>query len=123
MGVEGISSSNTGVYALSDIGPGLHAVSNSDIGAILENTSGVAVQVRGHIQVEGDCIGQVLLRGSVTAVNVLSSAVNPNSIILLTPLDPCFGVLYISSRRTGSFTINASVTPVNNITIAYLIVN
>jgi hypothetical protein len=123
MGVQAYSSSNRGIYAQSDSGPGLHAVSTSDIGAILENPSGVAVQVKGQIQFQGDSIGQAILRTWSYSVLVKSPAATPDSLILLTPLDSWDGVLSVSKRGTGSFTINSNTRPLVDARIAYLIVN
>ena len=126
IGAKATSTSNAGVYAQSDSGPGLHAVSNSDIGAILENPSGVAVQVKGRIQVQGDCIGQTYMDEDDDSITVYSPAATLNSVIVLTPLDPCYGVLYVT-RATGHFTITRTIpsygNPDKDLHIAYLIVN
>jgi hypothetical protein len=124
IGAKATSTSNAGVYAQSDSGPGLHAVSKSDIGAILENPSGVAVQVKGRIQVQGDCIGLTALDDDQRSVIVHSPAATLNSLILLTPLGPCNSVLYVT-RATGYFTITRTLTdrPSDFLDIAYLIVN
>jgi hypothetical protein len=124
--VQAISLSNTGVYAKSNSGPGLHAISQSGIGAILENTSGVAVQVKERIQVQGDCIGQTYMDEDDDSITVYSLAATLNSVIVLTPLDPCYGVLYVT-RATGHFTITRTIpsygNPDKDLHIAYLIVN
>lgn len=121
--VEAYSTSVVAVDARSNNGTGLHAVSNSGIGAILESTSGVAVQVKGRIQVQGDSIGQIILPSGRSAFNVASSAVTPNSVIVLTSQSWFEGVLYVTAVRTGAFTIIPTVIPASDITINYLVVN
>ena len=120
--VEAYSTSVVAVDARSNTGTGLHAVSNSGVGAILESTSGVAVQVKGHIQVQGDCIGQAVLKAGTDSVIVNALAATPDSLILLTPLDPYNGVLYVT-RASGHFVIIPTIRPYSNIVITYLIVN
>lgn len=125
--VEAQSTNGIGLYAQSDSGPGLHAVSKSNIGAILENTSGVAVQVKGHIQIQGDCIGQTYMEHDDDQIVVYSPAATLNSLILLTPLDPCNAVLSVT-RGTGLFTIHITrfdtgALKFDTVHIAYLIVN
>jgi hypothetical protein len=124
--VEAYSTSVVAVDARSDSGIGLHAVSKSGIGAILENTSGVAVQVKGRIQVQGDCIGQTYMDEDDDSTTVYSPAATLNSVIVLTPLNPCYGVLYVT-RATGHFTITRTIpsygNPDKDLHIAYLIVN
>ena len=123
VGVEASSTSNVGVHAHSNSGPGLHAFSMSDIGAILENTRGVAVQVKGRIQIQGDCIGQAILRAYTNEVFVKSPAATPDSLILLTGLNDYNGGLSVSDRGTGSFTILSNIARPIDMKIAYLIVN
>lgn len=121
--VEAYSTSVVAVDARSNTGTGLHAFSNG-IGAILENPRGVAVQVKGRIQVQGDCIGQAVLKAGTDSVIVNALAATPDSLILLTPLSYWEGgVLSVSGRKTGSFTINSTMTLVADATIGYLIVN
>jgi len=124
VGVFGFSDSTVGVVANSHSGWGLSAASGTGVGAILACPGGVAVQINGHIQILGDSIGQAILRGGTASVVVNAPAATPKSLILLTPLDICYGVLSISKRETGSFTISsAAVVPLHDTTIAYLIVN
>lgn len=122
--VEAYSTSVVAVDARSNTGTGLHAFSNG-IGAILENPRGVAVQVKGRIQVQGDCIGQAILRGGWSSVVVNAPAATPDSLILLTTLYAQYwdGVLSASDRKTGSFTITSTKVPQGDLGIGYLIVN
>ncbi|HLJ36745.1 MAG TPA: hypothetical protein VKU38_24015 [Ktedonobacteraceae bacterium] len=130
---NGSSHNNAGVLnaaMLADGGVtyGLYATNNTSSAptVLASNTAsggaGVALNVQGLVQVQGNAVGQATLQAGHTSVIVTSSAATTSSNILLTPLNKYKGVLWVT-RSAGSFTINASTASTSAVNIAYLIIN
>ncbi len=119
---------NTAVLADGGVTYGLYATnSNGSVSTIFAsntaaNGAGVVLNVEGHVQVQGNSVGQATLLAGHTSVIVSSSAATAASNVLLTPLNKYKGVLWVT-RSAGSFTINASTAPTSAVNIAYLIIN
>lgn len=142
IGVSGFSSSSTGVSGLSDEAAGVTGASpnqpgvlglsrgfagvvgqsNSGIGVAAVSSSGPALLVDGHVVVLGDAVGQAILPRGQKLVTVPTSAATTSSLILLTPLGDPRGRLWVT-LAAGSFIINSSAAPTQNVTIAYLVIN
>ena len=122
IGVIGISASGIGVEGQSTNGLGVVATSNTGIAILAVSKGGSALRVVGHMQVQGDSVGQAILPAGSTAVTVTTAAATPSSNILLTPLGNPNGSLWVT-LASGSFTIHASAAPGSNLPIAYLIIN
>ncbi len=122
-GVAGITTSGTGVSGSSVDGPGIFGSSKLGIGVVANSAFGTALQVQGHIQVQGDAVGHVTLPKGKSSVKVSTKAATPTSNILLTLLsNPGQAQLWVT-RAAGSFTIHASHKAASNITIAFLVIN
>jgi len=126
-GVEGITTSGTGVFGSSVGGTGIFGLSKLGIGVVANSASpsgfGTALQVQGHIQVQGDAVGHVRLPKGRCSVTVSTKAATPTSNILLTLLsNPGQAQLWVT-RAAGRFTIHASHKAASNITIAFLVIN
>ena len=123
-GVFGSSQSGAGIAGVSGSGPGITGTSSTGPGVVATAGSGngTALQVFGHILVQGNAVGQTTLRSERTAVTVRTSAATNNSIIVLTPLDRLVLPLWVT-RDTGSFTIHISRAPERNVDIAFLVIN
>ncbi len=122
-GVSAISDSGTGVFGSSVDGTGISGLSKLGIGVIANSAFGTALQVQGHIQVQGDAVGHVRLPKGRSSVTVSTKAATPTSNILLTLLsNPGQAQLWVT-RAAGRFTIHASHKAASNITIAFLVIN
>lgn len=119
---------NAAMLADGGVTYGLYATNNTASAPTIlaSNTAssgaGVALNVQGLVQVQGNAIGQATLQAGHTSVTVTSSAATTSSNILLTPLNKYKGVLWVT-RSAGSFTINASSASTSAVNIAYFIVN
>jgi hypothetical protein len=121
--VDGTTTSGTGVSGSSVGGTGVLGLSKLGIGVVAASGFGTALQVQGHIQVQGDAVGQVTLPKGKSSVTVSTKAATPASNILLTLLsNPGQAQLWVT-RAAGSFTIHASHKAASNITIAFLVIN
>ena len=98
------------------------AEGGSSFGVWTQSDTGIALVVKGLMQILGNAVGQTTLPSGQTSVIVNTSAATPTSNILLTPLDNPRGQLWVT-RATGSFTIHTSVAPGTDVPIAYLIIN
>jgi hypothetical protein len=132
-GVFGYSATGIGMEAQSGSGDVFHAYtagpgiavtaqSGSGIGLYTTSSSGPALVANGHVQLQGNSVGQATLAAGKTSVTVTTSAATTSSNILLTPLGNPGGNLWVT-RASGSFTIHASKAPTVNLSIAYLIIN
>jgi hypothetical protein len=121
-GISGLTTSGTGVSGSSPGGTGVFGFTKFGIGVVASGGFGTALQVQGHIQVQGDAVGQVTLPKGSTSVSVSSSAATPTSNVLLTPLSNPEVMLWVT-RAAGSFTINAFPAPRDEVNIAFLIIN
>ena len=113
-GVQGSSSTSAGVSGFTETGIGVKA--NGGIG-------GVALQVIGKVEVQGNSVGMVTMGKEATTLTVPNPAATPNSLILLTPLDNPQEFLWIGARNAGSFTIDASKALPTTVIIMFLIIN
>jgi hypothetical protein len=130
--VSAVSNSTTGVYAkstsgagmvtISTSGDGLYASSVSSNGVVAKSKKGTALYVVGRIQVIGNAVGQAILRAGSISVTVSTSVATPTSNIMLTPLDDPAGRLWVT-LGSGTFTINSSASPTNDVVIEYFIIN
>lgn len=111
-GVQGGSTSGTGVHGFSTSGPGVYA----------QSSSGPALVANGHVQVQGNAVGQATLLAGQTSVTVTTSAATASSNVLLTPLANPKANVWVT-RAAGSFTIHISKALTSNLSIAYLIIN
>lgn len=122
-GVSAISDSGFGVFGSSVGGTGIFGLSKLGIGVVANSGFGTALQVQGHIQVQGDAVGQVTLPKGKSSVTVSSKAATATSNVLLTLLsNPGQAQVWVT-RAAGSFTIHASHKAASNITIAFLVIN
>ncbi len=108
----GEGGSGTGLLAYS-LGGGYGVVAQSDH---------IALQASGHVQIQGDAVGQATMAAGATSVTVTTTAATTASNVLLTPLGKPRGSLWVT-RAAGSFTIHASASQTANLAIAYLIIN
>jgi hypothetical protein len=121
-GVFGRSTSSYGVEGFSSTGIGVAGGSTSGTGVYAQSSSGPALVANGHVQVQGNAVGQATLLAGHSSVTVTTSAATASSNILLTPLANPKANLWVT-RAAGSFTIHASAAPTSNLSIAYLIIN
>lgn len=122
-GVDGTTTSGTGVFGSSVGGTGIFGLSKLGIGVVANSGFGTALQVQGHIQVQGDAVGHVTLPKGKSSVTVSTKAATPTSNILLTLLsNPGQAQLWVTPVA-GSFTIHASHKAASNITVAFLVIN
>ena len=122
-GVGGFTTSGTGVSGSSVGGTGIIGLSKLGIGVVANSGFGTALQVQGHIQVQGDAVGHVTLPKGKSSVTVRTTAATATSNILLTLLsNPGQAQLWVTPAA-GSFTIHASHKAASNITIAFLVIN
>lgn len=125
---NGAGALNTAVLADGGVTYGLYATnSNGSVPTILAsntaaNGSGVALNVQGHVQVQGNSVGQATIAANSTSVTVSSSAATTSSNILLTPLGNPKSNLWVT-RAAGSFTIHIGKALTGALTISYLIIN
>jgi hypothetical protein len=121
--VDGTTTSGTGVFGSSVGGTGVFGLSKLGIGVIANSGFGTALQVQGHMQVQGDAVGQATLPKGKSSVTVSTNAATTTSNILLTLLsNPGQAQLWVT-RAAGSFTIHASHKAASNISIAFLVIN
>src|SRR6266567_16099 len=121
--VDGTTTSGTGVFGSSVGGTGVFGLSKLGIGVIANSGFGTALQVQGHMQVQGDAVGQVTLPKGKSSVTVSTNAATATSNILLTLLsNPGQAQVWVT-RAAGSFTIHASHKAASNITFAFLVIN
>jgi hypothetical protein len=113
VGVQGSSGTSAGVSGFTETGIGVKA--NGGIG-------GVALQVIGKVEVQGNSVGTVTM-GTTTTLTVPNPAATPNSLIFLTPLADPQAFLWIAARKAGSFTIDASKKLPAPVNIMFLIIN
>lgn len=121
-GVYAQSTSGAGVVTVSTSGDGLYASSTNSNGVVAKSKKGTALYVVGSIQVIGNAVGQAILRSGNTSVTVNTSVATPASNIMLTPLGDPAGRLWLT-LGSGTFTINSSAAPTNDVVIEYLIIN
>ena|SRR5438874_13297501 len=74
------------------------------------------------VKVQGNAVGQATMASGNTSVTVNTPAATLNSIILLTPLGESAHPLCVTPAP-GSFTIQTTMFPINDLNIAYLIIN
>lgn len=130
--IKAVSNTNTGVYTQSTSGAGVVSITKSGVGVFATSTNGtgvvaksrngVALQVLGQLQVQGNAVGQATLLAGKTSVKVNTQAATPTSNIMLTPLGNPGGQLWVILGN-GSFTIQVSSPPSNNVVIEYFIIN
>lgn len=125
IGVQGTCSDGTGVLGVSSTGIGVAAQTDSGIGvsATATTAEGVALQVAGRVQIQGNSVGTTTLAHGTKTVTVSNPAATADSLIFLTPLEDPQGFLWIGARSAGSFTIDASKAPSADVTIGFLIIN
>jgi hypothetical protein len=121
-----------GLYAQSSKGPGVQA-SGSSIGLDASSSHGIAVRahsdtgvglrVEGSLQVQGPAVGKVMTQAGQTSLQVQSSAVTTQSLVLLTPLGNPGAMLWVDPPAAGQFTIHASQALPGGLTIQYLVIN
>ncbi len=130
--IKAVSNTTTGVYSQSTSGAGVVSITKSGVGVFAASTNGtgvvakshnaVALQVVGLLQVQGNAVGQAVLPAGKTSVKVNTPAATPTSNIMLTPLGNPGGQLWVILGN-GSFTIQVSSPPQNNVVIKYFIIN
>jgi hypothetical protein len=124
VGVYATSQSSTGVQGQSDTSTGVSGITESGFGVTANGGSGgVALQVIGKIEVQGNLVGSVTMAAGKKTLTVNNAAATANSLILLTPLNNPQAFLWIGARKAGSFTIDASKALPTNVTILFLIIN
>jgi len=77
--------------------------------------------VKGSVHIEGQAVGQVTLPAGQAAVTVATPAATASSLVLLTPAANPQGQLWVRPAA-GSFTIEASTSPAQDVPIAYLVI-
>jgi hypothetical protein len=111
----GSTVTSTGVAGSTDTGIGVSA----DGGV-----AGVALQLIGKIQVQGNSVGSVTLGAGKRTLKVSNAAATADSLIFLMPLEtPPQAFLSIGARSAGSFTIEAGTAQTKPMTIGFLIIN
>jgi len=113
-GIQGGSITSTGVSGTTESGIGVAANGGS---------AGVALQVIGKVEVQGNSVGSITMAKNAKTLTVPNAAATANSLILLTPLDDPQAFLWIGARSAGSFTIEASEALPTKVNIAFLIIN
>lgn len=108
------------LYAQGNVGYGVYATNNS--GVYAQNTKGTALQVQGHVLIQGDAVGQATLLAVHTSVTVMTTEATPSSNILLTPLNTYTGTFY-ATRAAGNFTIDINPAQSSDVVFTYLIIN
>jgi len=112
------------IFAEAGPGTGVYGSSQSGIGVTADGGSGgVALQVIGKVEVQGNSVGSVTMAAGTKTLTVPNAAATPDSLIFLTPLDNPQEFLWIGTRNAGSFTISASKALPTKITITFLIIN
>ena len=123
-GVLATSQSGTGVQGQSNTSTGVSGITESGFGVTANGGSGgVALQVIGKVEVQGNLVGLVTMAAGKKTLTVNNAAATANSLILLTPLNNPQAFLWIGARKAGSFTIDASKALPTNVTIMFLIIN
>lgn len=123
-GVLATSQSGTGVQGQSDTSTGVSGITESGFGVTANGGSGgVALQVIGKVEVQGNSVGSVTMAAGKKTLTVNNAAATANSLILLTPLNNPQVFLWIGARKAGSFTIDASKALPTHVTIMFLIIN
>ena len=142
VGVRALSLQGTGVHAIgggtapsvnlpvaavfAEGGPGIGVAGTTESGVgVTANggSAGVALQVIGKVQVQGNSVGSVTMAAGTKTLTVTNAAATAGSLICLTPLHNPQAFLWIGARSAGSFTIDASKALPTNVTIVFLIVN
>ena len=134
IGVEANSQSGTGVSAASASGPGVqgHSDTSTGVSGVTESgfgvtadggSAGVALQVIGKVEVQGNSVGSVAMAAGTKTLKVNNAAATANSLIFLTPLEDPQAFLWIGARNAGSFTIDTSKALPDKVTIVFLIIN
>jgi hypothetical protein len=124
IGVEARSNTGTAVYGSTVTSTGVAGITDTGIGVSANGGSaGVALQVIGKVQIQGNSAGTTILHHGTNTVTVSNPAATTSSLIFLTPQEDPQGFLWISAHTAGSFTIKASTAPSANVTIGFLIIN
>lgn len=125
IGVEVRSNTGTAVVGSTVTSTGVAGSTDTGIGVSANGgTAGIALQVVGKIEVQGNSAGQVTMPAGKKTLNVSNAAATANSLIFMTPLEtPTQAFLSIGARSAGSFTIDASTAQTKPTTIGYLIIN
>ena len=99
-------------------------VAGGGMGAADGGVAGVALQLIGKIQVQGNSVGSVTLGAGKRTLKVSNAAATADSLIFLMPLEtPPQAFLSIGARSAGSFTIEAGTAQTKPMTIGFLIIN
>jgi hypothetical protein len=85
----------------------------------------VALRLQGAVQIAGSSIGRVVLPAGKQSVTVTCPTATAQSMILLTALTNPGGVLWVSARTQGSFTVSlsASQPQTTNTVVQFLVIN
>lgn len=117
--------SGVAVNAISDGGTGVAGNTGTGVGVSAQATdaNGIALQVIGKVEVQGNSVGSVTMAAGTKTLTVTNAAATPNSLIFLTPLENPHAFLWIGERNAGKFTIDASTALPAKVTIGFLIIN
>jgi hypothetical protein len=123
-GLYAVATSGDAVVARSEGGRAVDAHSVGGTAVRAQSETGVALEVDGCISVRGSAIGEITLAVGASKLTVQAPASGHSMIVLTIMNDPGPGTrVWVSARRTGSFTISTSTPLLVPLHLQSLILN
>ena len=101
---------------------GVEGYSVNGTGVCAESVNGNALVVKGSLHIEGQAFGHITLPAGQASVTGSTPAATASSLVLLTPQANPQGQLWVAPA-SGSFTIESSTPPSQDVPIAYRVIN